>query len=1449
MNVKLSAFAAAAVALQLLADVRPRPAAPGREEWTFRQELAAPVEYKAREGFLLRDEYGLSGRTATVLTDLRRFLASAPSLATKELLLRRGTVAGRESYRCDVLPRGNVNVVLTAEDDDGIRRAVYWFEDRVCAGDLASAVRKPWLKDRISRCFFGPIKRPPFFHDELMDDVDYYPPEYLNRLAHEGVNGPWLTVEWRDIAETAFTVRSPDADRRLAKLGRTVERCLDYGIRTWLFCIEPHACTDGDELYRSHPELFGCSIWNSHVMCPASPDARKYIEESVKDVFSRVPGLGGVMMISHGERPTTCLSTRDAVTGGLVYGASGPCARCAAIEPWRIHNFTAESIVRGMRAAGSDGRYVSWLYQPYVRSERAPWVADVARHLPSGVAMAYNFESGIVAEQLGRKRHGGDYWLSQTGPAEGFRAVASAGRESGAPIYAKIQVCNSHECATVPFVPVPGLLYRKYRAMRDAGVSGVLQCWYFGNYPGTMNKAAGELAFETFESGEDDFLRRLAAPQWGANSEDVAKVWRSLSDAYSRYPLSNDMQYYGPFHAGVAWPLSAEIRMGPLARTWKPLDEPGGDAIGECLENHTLEEAAAIAKTMFEMSAVRGDGGGDVLDALSAAFAADRERMRDIGVMRAFRLLVESAADIFGFYLARERAVVASRVRKDFAAALAAVGEMRRLLRREREVSAEMCALAEGDSRLGFHSEAESHQFHPALLRWRCGMLEAEEAKLDAIEAELAAGRPYPFSDHERGAPSFRLGETVHGARGLSFSARFLDDGCLEISGSNPSGMVLSMRLFDQCASRWPTQVYLRGDGWENIPKNIVSRGADVRHYEATPEVTGWRFRIVVGDGEWGGDAARRPAWLHFSDSKGALWPDRPVDFKKSRLNLGAIPPSAYGRIQPRGEEDEKREQVIGVHSATTNGVEVRWFEEMVPMKDGTRLYTYGALPPEGETRGIVFARTPYAPVKPVDMLAYALAERKTLARGYAHVRQHSRGTGLSEGAWIPYESEREDGLATLEWLRRLPHYGGEIFLGGSSYCATVHWSYLDTAPPDVKGAALPVQDVNRYNIAFRNGFFKAGLHGSWFLKGYRKKDKSLCRNASVSFSDFPLAAFSRRYWGFEVPEFDNVVRHPRPDDPFWRSREPGSGADCLNALNRSSIPILLRTAFYDIYTDGVCDMWRGMSAERRANCSLIIEAYGHSGDIGEWAKGTLGEFPGGSREESGVTALDWFDYCRTGRPAKGAAIGMTRYYALWENAWKVEPELADGQRTVCLSLGEGSRSWTYDPRRPLPKFPGSGGICFGGMQLQPPPGFRDDVVSFVLPPIEERLDVRGRMTAELAVSSDCEDTCFYVRVSVDKGDGNWYLLRDDITSLSFAVGKYAPGTERSIPFRFADHAFRLDKGDVLRVDVSSANSQFAPHPNVVGDAFACSSPKVAHNTVYPGRSFLKLPVIGGQRP
>ena len=526
-------------------------------------------------------------------------------------------------------------------------------------------------------------------------------------------------------------------------------------------------------------------------------------------------------------------------------------------------------------------------------------------------------------------------------------------------------------------------------------------------------------------------------------------------------------------------------------------------------------------------------------------------------------------------------------------------------------------------------------------------------------------------------------------------------------------------------------------------------------------------------------------------------------------------------------------------NSEFSNGFSV--FETMLPVSDGVRIYTYGVRPPNGVKCPIVIQRTPYVPEERPNFVDFAKWQAEVVSRGYVYIVQHCRGCGMSEGDWIPYETERADGLALLEWVRKLPWYNGEIFLDGGSYLASVHWSYLGTNPSDVKGAALFVQEVDRYNVIYRNGYFKIGLHGGWFINGYKKKNHALPRDESVKLSDFPLADFSKRYWGETAPAFDNPMVHPNHDDPYWTSSAAGSGTEYRRALLDSTMPILLKTGFYDIYTEGICGMWRETPRERLANCALLIDAYDHGGRLADDMKGTSGEFPGGARADEGVSPLDWFDYCRTGKPCAAAAPGKTRYYALWENRWIETDALADGQCRMEFPLGKGERSWTYDPTRPLPEFPGSGGICFGGMRPQPPPDFRDDVVSFLLPPIDERIDVRGRMLANLLVKSDCLDTCFYARVSVLKPDGKWHLLRDDITSLSANGGDYEPGTERRIEFHFADHAFRLEKGDQLRVDVSSACSQFAPHGNVAGLQSVVREPKTAHNAVIADASSLIL--------
>ena len=117
-------------------------------------------------------------------------------------------------------------------------------------------------------------------------------------------------------------------------------------------------------------------------------------------------------------------------------------------------------------------------------------------------------------------------------------------KEKGTSTSAKIQTGNSHEMATVPYIPVPTLLYRKFDSMKQLGVTHTMLSWYFGSYPGLMNKGAGLLSVNSYADVKD-FLESLASIYW--KKEDIPtiiKAWTLFGEAYSNYPLTNTFQYY-----------------------------------------------------------------------------------------------------------------------------------------------------------------------------------------------------------------------------------------------------------------------------------------------------------------------------------------------------------------------------------------------------------------------------------------------------------------------------------------------------------------------------------------------------------------------------------------------------------------------------------------------------------------------------------------------------------------------------------------------------------------------------------------------------------------------------------------------------------------------------------------------------------------------------------------
>ena len=116
-------------------------------------------------------------------------------------------------------------------------------------------------------------------------------------------------------------------------------------------------------------------------------------------------------------------------------------------------------------------------------------------------------------------------------------------------------------------------------------------------------------------------------------------------------------------------------------------------------------------------------------------------------------------------------------------------------------------------------------------------------------------------------------------------------------------------------------------------------------------------------------------------------------------------------------------------------------------------------------------------------------------------------------------------------------------------------------------------------------------------------------------------------------------------------------------------------------------------------------------------------------------------------------------------------------------------------------------------------------------------------MKAKLTVKSDCEDTCFYVRISIEKEEGD-FGLRDDITSLCYQLRDYKPNSYVCLDFEFDEHAFLVKKGERLRIDLASAdNAHYVRHTNQKGLFSEQTTAKVAHNTIDLKNSKLVLPI------
>ncbi len=504
---------------------------------------------------------------------------------------------------------------------------------------------------------------------------------------------------------------------------------------------------------------------------------------------------------------------------------------------------------------------------------------------------------------------------------------------------------------------------------------------------------------------------------------------------------------------------------------------------------------------------------------------------------------------------------------------------------------------------------------------------------------------------------------------------------------------------------------------------------------------------------------------------------------------------------------------------------------------NGAKLFTLIFLPKAEGKFPVVIQRCPYVKKRPEqeECDRREMKLKKWLDNGYAVVYQHCRGCGSSEGDFIPHINERADSLNLYDWVRNQPFYNGELYLVGTSYTSFVHYAAAPYAE-DIKGCVFNVCDTTLYNGFYRNGLYKASLHGNWFVSNYKKNSGRKWNYTKNSFNTLPFSDFSKIVFDESVETFDEVLLHPKKDDPFWQTRN--GGVDALDALQNADIPILLTTGYYDIFTGGIYDMWHSLDEKTKAKSALAVHPYGHDGK----SNGHPVEFENAMLTETfGEYDLLWLDAIRQNKkpPFKQ---GQITYYKTFEDAWGETPAFDTATQTKRIPLGEGAVTYRYNPYDPA-SFKGGLSTASGGNHWQDPPNSRYDIISLFTPEFDEDTAIFGKMRAKLKVRSTCEDTCFYIRLSLCKEQGD-YGLRDDINQISNFDLNYIPNTDLEMDFSFDEHAFMVKKGEKLRIDISSSNlPHYVRHTNQKGLFSEQTTAKIADNTVLLDESYIELPI------
>ena len=479
---------------------------------------------------------------------------------------------------------------------------------------------------------------------------------------------------------------------------------------------------------------------------------------------------------------------------------------------------------------------------------------------------------------------------------------------------------------------------------------------------------------------------------------------------------------------------------------------------------------------------------------------------------------------------------------------------------------------------------------------------------------------------------------------------------------------------------------------------------------------------------------------------------------------------------------------VVDQYESTLASADFIRRDAMVPMRDGTKLYTTVVMKKGTSNGPILLSRTPYDAHKSVHRTAsqrlvdiVEVMDAEFVEDGYIRVYQDIRGLHRSDGAFVLNRSlagplndtgidESTDAYDTIEWLvKNTPESNGKVGIIGSSYLGFTTLMAEINPHPALKAAVpqSPMVDGWMGDDWFHNGAFRVSSLDFAVGQGTNKAQGGgdFALGAGDDYTRYleagSMADFAKMLGITHYPGVRKFLENPAYTE-FWSLQ----AVDQWLAAQPLKVPTLLEVGQWDQEDSyGAPAVYRALEPKDKNNdmVSLHIGPWRHSG-------ANHYGYDLGALTFTGDTAREWrveyvkpfFDHWLKGGPDPKTPPVLT--YATGINKWQASQHWPVGKDTPVYLAENGAVTferpktaghdeYVSDPAKPVPFLPRP--ISMGDANQWKPWLVKDqrfvserpDVASWKSAPLEKAVHIMGAPRVELFASTTGTDSDWVVKL------------------------------------------------------------------------------------------------------